>query len=59
MGTQEQAFRAYYASMSDAKLLETARNRNSYFEPARAALAQELARRKLAEPKEPEEKKTA
>ena len=48
MGTQAQAFRAYYASMTDAKLLETARNRNSFVAPAQAALAEELAKRKLA-----------
>jgi len=30
MGIQEQAFRAYYASMSDADLLSTTKNKNSF-----------------------------
>jgi hypothetical protein len=53
MANQAQALRAYYASMTDAKLLETARNRNSFVAPARAALAEELAKRQLSAPEEP------
>jgi len=49
---QEQAFRAYYASMSDGDLLATAANRHSLVDVARRILSEELARRKLALPPE-------
>ena len=47
MTTQEQAFTAYYASMTDAELLRTAANRASFVETAQRLLAQEMARRHL------------
>ena len=53
MANQVQALRAYYASMTDAKLLETARNRSSFVAPARAALAEELAKRQISAPEAP------
>jgi hypothetical protein len=52
MRTQEQAFRAYYASMSDRDLLATAANRHSFVDVAQQILNEELARRKLALPTE-------
>ena len=52
MGIQEQAFRTYYSSMTDAKLLETAAHRSSYTGPAQKMLAEELARRNLSLPLE-------
>jgi hypothetical protein len=47
---QEQAFRAYYASMSDADLLKTATNRQSFIEIAQKLLIEELQRRNLEFP---------
>lgn len=47
MRSQEQAFRAYYASMTDAELLETAANRNSFIGVAQKILTQELDSRGL------------
>jgi hypothetical protein len=48
MHIQEQAFRAYYASMSDGDLLATAANRHSFVDVAQQILSEELARRNLA-----------
>ena len=48
MRTPEQAFRVYYASMSDADLLATARNRVSFVPVAQAALDAEVKRREVA-----------
>ena len=48
MRTQEQAFRAYYASMTDAELLQTADNRRSFIDLAQKVLGDELTKRKLA-----------
>ena len=48
MRTAEQAFRAYYASMSDADLLVTAKNRASFIPVAQAALDEEVKRREVA-----------
>ena len=47
MTVQEHAFRAYYASMTDAELLKTAANRRSFIEIAQKLLAEELTRRSL------------
>jgi len=52
MGIQEQAFRAYYASMSDADLLSTAKNKNSFIPIAQTLMAEELTRRQLKLPAE-------
>jgi hypothetical protein len=52
MNVQEQAFRAYYASMSDGDLLRTAANRSSFIPIAQQILAEEIARRKLVAPAE-------
>ena len=52
MGIQEQAFRAYYASMSDADLLSTAKNKNSFIPIAQMLMAEELTRRQLKLPNE-------
>jgi len=48
MRTQEQAFRAYYASMTDAELLQTAANRSSFIAVAQRLLAEELGQRQLS-----------
>jgi len=45
--SQEHAFRAYYASMSDADLLQTAANRSSFIAIAQRILADELRKREL------------
>lgn len=45
MRTQEQAFRAYYASMTDAELLQIASNRKSFIGTAQMVLASELEKR--------------
>jgi hypothetical protein len=44
---QEQAFRAYYASMTDAELLKIAANKTSFIDVAQKTLADELMRRNL------------
>ena len=49
---QEEAFRAYYASMSDADLLSTAKNKNSFIPIAQMLMAEELTRRQLKLPAE-------
>ena len=48
MRNQEQALRAYYASMSDAELARTAENRNSFVATAQKLLEEEMARRGLS-----------
>ena len=50
MQTPEEAFRKYYASMTDSDLLTVAENRNSYIRLAQALLAEELRRRQMAPP---------
>ena len=50
MRTPEQAFKAYYASMTDADLLAVARNRSSFIPLAQALLAEEVTKRKLEMP---------
>jgi hypothetical protein len=52
MRTQEQAFQAYYASMTDADLLVIAKNRRSFIPAAQVLLAEELLRRQLPVPAE-------
>ena len=47
MRTQEQAFRAYYASMTDPELLEVAANRVSFIPIAQKIVADELRKRGL------------
>lgn len=47
MRTQEQAFHAYYASMTDAELLQIASNRESFIGIAQTVLAGELEKRGL------------
>jgi hypothetical protein len=44
---QEQAFRAYYASMTDAELLRVAVNKISFIDVAQKILGDELMRRNL------------
>src|SRR5215472_6764774 len=53
MWNQEQALRAYYASMTDSELLAVARNRTSFIPAAQALVSEELARRRLAVQPEP------
>lgn len=48
MTKQEQAFRAYYATMSDADLLQIAANRVSFIGTAQRVLEAELEKRHLA-----------
>lgn len=50
MRTQEQAFRAYYASMSDSELLAVGQNRISYIPLAQKLVAEEFQRRNLTPP---------
>ena len=47
MTVQEQAFRAYYASLADAELLQIAANRRSYISVAQEALARQRKLRNL------------
>ena len=47
MTGQEQAFRAYYASMTDAELLRIAANKTSFIDVAQKISADELMRRNL------------
>lgn len=50
MRTQQQAFKAYYASMTDSELLATAENRESFIPTAQRAMDEELFRRQLTAP---------
>jgi len=47
MTVQEQALKAYYASITDGELLKLATNRSSFIEAAQRAMAQELTSRHL------------
>ena len=47
MTGQEQAFREYYASMTDVELLRIAANKTSYIDVAQKILGDELMRRNL------------
>ena len=53
MRTQQQAFKAYYASMTDSELLATAANRKSFIPIAQNAMDEELLRRQLTAPADP------
>jgi len=50
MTIQEQAFITYYASMTDAELLEVAGNKTSLIEVAQKTLDNELVKRNLVTP---------
>ena len=50
MTIQEQAFITYYASMTDAELLQVASNKTSLIEVAQKTLANELVKRNLVTP---------
>ena len=50
MTIQEQAFISYYASMTDAELLQVASNKTSLIEVAQKTLTNELVKRNLATP---------
>ena len=52
MTAQQQAFQAYYSSMTDAELMKIAANKRSFLDVAQAALANELRGRNLT-PDEP------
>ena len=52
MTAQQQAFKVYYSSLTDAELLKIAANRRSFLNVAQEALANELRGRSLA-PSEP------
>jgi hypothetical protein len=45
---QQQAFKAYYGSLTEAELLKIAANRRSFLDVAQEALANELRGRNLA-----------
>ena len=47
MRTQEQAFRAYYAAMTDSELLEIAAHESSFIAIAQRILEDEMAKRHL------------
>jgi hypothetical protein len=47
MTVQEQAFRAYYASLTDAELLKIAANKRSYIAVAQDSLDRELKLRNI------------
>lgn len=53
MRNQQQAFKAYYASMTDSELLATAENRQSFIPIAQKAMDEELMRRQLTAPDNP------
>jgi hypothetical protein len=48
MRSQQQAFHAYYASMTNSELLQTARNRSSFIDVAQKVLGEELKKRNLS-----------
>ena len=52
MRTTGQAFKAYYARMSDSDLLAAARNRSSFIPLAQTQMVEELTKRQLAVPPE-------
>jgi len=51
MRNQEQAFRVYYGSMTDAELLRIAANESSFIAVAQRILDSELAKRHLTPPR--------
>ena len=52
MTAQQQAFKVYYSSLTDAELMKIAANKCSFLDVAQEALANELRGRNLA-PSEP------
>ena len=52
MTAQQQAFKVYYSSLTDADLMKIAANRRSFLDVAQEALANELRGRNLV-PSEP------
>ena len=52
MTTQQQAFKVYYSSLTDAELMKIAANKRSFLDVAQEALANELRGRNLT-PSEP------
>ena len=52
MTAQQQAFKVYYASLTDVELMKIAANKRSFLDVAQEALANELRGRGLA-PSEP------
>ena len=61
MTAQQEAFKVYYSSLTDAELLKIAANRRSFLNVAQEALANELRGRNLAppEPSRPADNRTA
>jgi hypothetical protein len=53
MRSQQEAFRAYYASMTNSELLQTALNRSSFIAVAQKLLGEELKKRNLSLPAGP------
>jgi hypothetical protein len=58
---QQQAFQAYYSSMTDAELMKIAANKRSFLDVAQEALANELRGRNLrrASRRRPPDSRTA
>jgi hypothetical protein len=58
---QQEAFKVYYSSLTDADLMKIAANRHSFLDVAQEALANELRGRNLApsEPSPSADKRTA
>jgi hypothetical protein len=58
---QQEAFRVYYSSLTDAELLKIAANKRSFLNVAQEALANELRGRNLApsEPNRPADNRTS
>jgi hypothetical protein len=58
---QQQAFKVYYSSLTDAELMKIAANKRSFLDVAQEALANELRGRNLApsEPAPPADKRIA
>ena len=61
MTTQQQAFKAYYASLTEAELMKIAANKRSFLDVAQEALANELRGRNLvpSEPSQSADNRTA
>lgn len=61
MTAQQQAFKVYYSSLTDAELLKIAANKRSFLDVAQEALANELRGRNLtlSEPSQSADNRTA
>ena len=61
MTAQQEAFRVYYSSLTDAELMKIAANKRSFLDVAQEALANELRGRNLApsEPNRPADNRTS